>query len=124
MREPSDQSRRRPKIIASAFASTLVIGIAISSGAMAGETEVKALLRAMTDYVSAQKVISFGYDVTLEVVTKDHQKLALASSGKVNLSRPDKIRAMRSGGFADIEMVFDGQTLTSAGQEYECLYTG
>jgi hypothetical protein len=51
-----------------------------------------------TDYVSAQKVISFGYDVNLEVVTKGHQKLALSSSGKVNLSRPDKIRVDRSSG--------------------------
>ena len=57
----------------------------------------------MTDVVGAQKSISFEYDANLEVVTKDQQKLALAASGTVLLLRPDKIRATRSGGFADLE---------------------
>ena len=39
-------------------------------------------------------------------------KLTLAASGNVELARPDKVRASRSGGFADIETVFDGKTLT------------
>ena len=32
------------------------------------------------------------------------------------LRRPDKIRATRSGGFADVEMLFDGKTLTMLGK--------
>ena len=28
------------------------------------------------------------------------------------MNRPDKIRARRSGGFADVELTFDGKTLT------------
>jgi len=100
----------------SALALTLVAGVATSSDAVAGEEEAKALLKAMTDYVTAQKAISFDFDAILEVVTKDGQKLALASSGAVTLNRPDKIRASRSGGFADIETVFDGKTLTVLGK--------
>jgi hypothetical protein len=99
----------------SALALTLVAGIATSPGAVAGEEEAKALLKAMTDYMAAQKAISFDFDAILEVVTEDKQKLALASSGAVALSRPDKIRARRSGGFADIETVFDGTTKESYG---------
>jgi hypothetical protein len=76
----------------------------------------------MSDYMAAQKFISFGFDATLEVVTKDGQKLALASSGTVTLNRPDKIRATRAGGFADIEMSFDGKTLTLLGKNHN-LYT-
>ena len=34
----------------------------------------------------------------------------------ITLNRPDKIRAMRHGGFADVEMVFDGKTLTLLGK--------
>ena len=116
MRELPEEPRRTPKAKVLVLALALMTFTMISWGAVAGENEAKALLRAMTDYVSAQKVISFNYDVNLEVVTKQRQKLALASSGKVNLSRPDKIRATRSGGFADIEMVFDGQTLTLLGK--------
>ena len=70
----------------------------------------------MTDYVGAQQAIAFDYDATLEVVTKDRQKLQLASSGTVSLARPDKIRTTRSGGFVDIETVFDGKTLTLLGK--------
>jgi hypothetical protein len=100
----------------SALALTLVAGMATSPSAVAGEEEAKALLKATTDYVTAQKAISFDFDAILEVVTEDGQKLALASSGAVTLDRPDKIRASRSGGFADIETVFDGQTLTVLGK--------
>ena len=66
--------------------------------------------------MAAQKAISFQYDTILEVVTKDKQKLALASSGTVTLNRPDKIRAARTGGFADVEFLFDGKTLTLLGK--------
>ena len=44
------------------------------------------------------------------------QKLGLASSGTVTLSRPDKVRTTRSGGFVDVETVFDGKTLTLLGK--------
>ena len=54
--------------------------------------------------------------LTLEVVTNDSQKLALASSGAVTLNRPDKIRATRAGGFVDVETLFDGKTLTLLGK--------
>jgi hypothetical protein len=100
----------------STLALTLVAGMATSPGAVADEEDAKALLKAMTDYVAAQKAISFDFDAILEVVTEDGQKLALASSGAVTLNRPDKIRASRSGGFADIDTVFDGKTLTVLGK--------
>src|SRR5262245_25914886 len=90
--------------------------------ASAGEVDPKSLLKAMSDYLAAQQFISFGYDTNYEVVTKDHQKLLLASSGTIHLSRPDKIRATRSGGFANVEMVFDGKTLTLLGKDAN-LYT-
>ena len=47
---------------------------------------------------------------------KDDQKLALASSVTLTLKRPDKIRVTRAGGFADVEMPFDGKTLTLLGK--------
>ena len=66
----------------------------------------------MSDYMAAQKVISLQFDTDLEIVTKDKQKLLLASSGEVTLNRPDKIRVTRTGGFAEAELFFDGKTLT------------
>ncbi|WP_246755335.1 DUF2092 domain-containing protein [Rhizobium lusitanum] len=99
--------------------------IAIASSVLpvrAGEKEAKDLLKAMSDYLAAQKAMSFSYDTNLEVVTKDHQKLLLASSGKIDVGRPDKIRASRSGGFANVELTFDGKTVTLLGKDAN-LYT-
>lgn len=76
----------------------------------------KGLLKNMTDYMAGEDAISFGYDATLEVVTSQNQKLALASSGTVVLKRPDKIHTTRQGGFADFETFFDGETLTFVGK--------
>src|SRR5262245_17577463 len=90
--------------------------------ARAGGPDPKSLLKAMSDYLAAQQSISFGYDTNYEVVTKDHQKLLLASSGTIAVSRPDKVRVTRTGGFANVEMVFDGKTLTLLGKNAN-LYT-
>ena len=76
----------------------------------------KSLLKASSDYMAGQKAFSFDYDTYLEVVTKENQKLGLASSGTMTVNRPDKIRATRTGGFADVEFVFDGKTVTMFGK--------
>lgn len=79
--------------------------------------EAKKLLKAMSDYLAAQKAISFGYDANLQVVTNAGQKLGLASSGTVTLDRPDKVQTTRSGGFVNVEAVYDGKTLTLLGKD-------
>ena len=106
----------------SAVVLSLIILFGTSAGVNADEADAKKILKAMSDYMAAQKSISFGFDATLEVVTKDEQKLALASSGTLSLNRPNKIRVTRAGGFADIEMSFDGKTLTLLGKNLN-LYT-
>lgn len=78
--------------------------------------EAKKLLKAMSDYLAAQKALSFSYDSNLQVITSADQKLGLSSSGTVNLSRPDKVHTTRSGGFVDTETLFDGKTLTLLGK--------
>ena len=94
-----------------------IAGVALSSAAArADEAQAKALFKAMSDYLGAQKAISFEYDTFLEIVTKQEQKVGLASSGTLTLTRPDKIRATRTGGFANIELVFDGKTATLVGK--------
>jgi len=99
-----------------AMALSLIIGLGTSVGVSADEADAKRLLKAMSEYLAAQKALSFEYDATLEVVTKEEQKLALVSSGDVSLSRPDKILVTRAGGFADVDMSFDGKTLTILGK--------
>lgn len=84
--------------------------------ATADEAFAKQRLKAMSDYLSQQKAIVLDYDATLELVTADEQKIGLASSGNIALSRPDKIRATRANGFTNVELVFDGKTLSVLGK--------
>ena len=91
-------------------------GITNIYAARADATDAKNLLKAMSDYLAAQKVISFDYDVNLELVSTQQQKIALASSGSLILNRPDKVHLTRTGGFANAEMVFDGKTLSLLGK--------
>lgn len=103
------------RLRATAAALAITVGMA-TSASLADEADARNLFKAMSDYMAAQTAISFDYDSTLEVVTTDGQKIGLASSGAVTLSRPDKLRATRTGGFADVEMVFDGTTLSILGK--------
>jgi|SRR5215471_13178559 len=98
------------------FAMVVIVGMAHTPTVYADETQAKNLFKAMSDYLAAQQAISFEYDATLEIVTKQKQKLGLASSGTMTLNRPDKIHATRMGGFANVEYVFDGKTLTLLGK--------
>lgn len=80
------------------------------------------LLRGMSDFLAAQDRLAYDYDAMFEVVTNADQKLGLASSGTVTLDRPDRIRASTTGGFASMEVLFDGTTLTLFGRNAD-LYT-
>lgn len=101
---------------ASAVGLSLMVVLGTSAAAMADEAYAKTQLKAMSDYLTAQGALSFDYDSVLEIVTREDQKIALTSSGSVMLKRPDMIRATRSGGFADVEINFDGKTLTMLGK--------
>ncbi|MFL6796585.1 MAG: DUF2092 domain-containing protein [Xanthobacteraceae bacterium] len=94
------------------LALSTTVGLGSTYETRADEAQAKTLLKAMSDYLAAQTAISMDYDSSLEVVTKENQKLSLASSGTVILNRPGKLRATRMGGFANVELVFDGKMLT------------
>ncbi len=67
----------------------------------------------MFDYMGSQKSFSLTYDLAVEVLTTQLQKLAFSSSGQMLVSRPDKLRATRTGGYSDVEFVFDGKQFTA-----------
>lgn len=101
-----------------AAASIMVAGTTVLSlPSSAEESDAKALFKAMSDYIAAQKELSFSYDANLEIVTADMMKVGFASSGTVALVRPDKIRVTRTGGFADVDMAYDGKVLSVLGKK-------
>jgi len=82
--------------------------------AQSGDAE--KIVKKMSDYIASQKSIALTYDSDIEVITRDHQKITFSSSGTLRLTRPDKLRATRTGGYADVEFVFDGKTATLFGK--------
>jgi hypothetical protein len=73
------------------------------------------VLKGMSDYTAAQKSISASFDSDIEIITPEVQKIQFTSSGQMKLSRPDKLRIRRIGGYADVELVYDGKTLSLYG---------
>jgi len=111
-------SMSRPALPAAwiAAALALILPMMLSFTPSARAQDAGKVLKTMTDYVTSQKVISVTYDSDIEVITNDLQKIQFASSGQMLLSRPDKIRVSRTGGYADVDLVFDGKTLTVLGK--------
>ena len=96
------------------FLGAVALGVLLAPCAQA--QDAAKILKAMSDYVTAEKNISLSYDADIEVVTSELQKIQFASSGQVQLSRPDKVRITRTGGYADVDLVFDGKTVTLLGK--------
>ena len=84
--------------------------------AVANADDASAILKSMSSYVASQKTISLTFDSSVEVVTPEVEKIQFASSGQLLLSRPDKLRATRTGGYADVQLVSDGKTVTLYGK--------
>jgi hypothetical protein len=83
---------------------------------MAQEKDALALLKAMSDYVGSQQTIELAFDSAIEIITPQLEKIQFTNSGEALLKRPDKLRARRKGGYADVTMVFDGKTKTIYGK--------
>ncbi len=82
--------------------------VSVNQGAHAQEDSAKKILKAMSDYVGSQKSISVTFDSDVEVITTNLQKIQFTNSGQMQMVRPDKLRATRAGGYADVDLVFDG----------------
>jgi hypothetical protein len=96
--------------------AAVVAGLALSPAAAAHAADDAAqILKAMSDYVGSQKSMSATFDSDIEVITPNLQKIQFTSSGRVQLARPDKMRVRRTGGYTDVELVYDGKTVTLSG---------
>jgi hypothetical protein len=106
---------RRPHIWIAGALGMLFCSTSIASSASAAD-DAPQILKAMSDYMASQKTISLTFDSDIEVVTPEVEKIQFASSGKMLLARPDKLRVSRTGGYADVDIVFDGKTITALGK--------
>ena len=105
------------KTILFAMASLVVIALmALPAIVQAQEDDAKAILKAMSDYVGGLKTIQLTFDSDIEIITPQLEKIQFTNSGDALMSRPDKLRAHRVGGYADMALFFDGQTVSIYGK--------
>ena len=104
-------------ILSTLLASTLAAILAAATvGAQLQEIHATAILKAMSDYVGSQNTIQLAFDSDIEVITPQLEKIQFTNSGQALLSRPDKLRAHRMGGYSDVAMFFDGKTVKIYGK--------
>lgn len=110
-------SGRRRGFLCRAVLASAVLGLALAgAGAARAEDDAAVIVKAMSDYVASQKALSITFDTAIEVVTPQIQKIRFTSSGSLDLDRPNRIHARRTGGYADVEAVSDGKTFTVLGR--------
>jgi hypothetical protein len=95
------------------------LGAAIQASAQADDASARRILKAMSEYLAAQKHIAAKFEVDLEIITPQVEKLQFSASGELVLSRPDKLRLSRTGGYTDVELVYDGKTATILGKHLQ-----
>ena len=83
---------------------------------LAQEGDANAVLKAMSDYVGSQQAIELTFDSDIEIITPQLEKIQFTNSGGALLRRPDKLHAHRVGGYADVEMFYDGKTTSVYGR--------
>ncbi len=109
-------SRQRVSPVIQGIANAALVTAFIAFTAQSARADDPAkLLKAMADYTTAQKSISAAFDSDIEVVTPELEKIQFTSSGKLQLARPDKLRVSRTGGYADVQLVYDGKTVSIYG---------
>ncbi|NEX92652.1 DUF2092 domain-containing protein [Caulobacter sp. 17J65-9] len=94
--------------------STLALATrALAAAAPASaDDDARAILKSMSDYLASQNNLSARFDVDLDVITPEIERISYSASGEMTLARPDKLHVQRTGGYSDIELVFDGKTAT------------
>jgi hypothetical protein len=111
-------ARTTPMLARMLVAAGLVLAPA---SAHATDAQARALVKAMSDHVGSLRTLEADVDTMIEVVTPNMEKLGFASSARMRLARPGQLSFERTGGYADVQFLFDGSTLTvrdRAGNRY------
>ena len=112
MKENTGRARTRggARLRIVAFLAPLLA--AVAPEAVAQGSDPRALLKAMSSYVSGLDTIELALESDIEVITPQLEKIQFSSSSELLLRRPDKLRAHRRSGHAEVTAFFDGKTYT------------
>lgn len=103
-----------------ALIAAMAQGLGLAGAAVAADAgvdpEADRILRGMSAYLGGLSSFSVEADIDDEVIDLAGQKLQFSSAGTLVVERPGHLHARRQGPLADIELIFDGQTLTVHGK--------
>ena len=105
-------AKMKPRAKSISIAVLLVGSMLCAAPAHADSASAKRIVKAMSDYMASQKDLSGEFDVTLDVITPELEKVQFAASGSLLLARPDKVHLIRKGGYTEVELLSDGKTMT------------
>lgn len=87
-----------------------------ASAQVAIDPKAHEILAAMTENLRALPTLSADYDADHEIITHAGQKIQYSASGSLALDRSKGFRVTRKGPFADVEVIFDGKTVSLVGK--------
>lgn len=103
----------REIMLAAAVTAAMALTSQAACAQAAGvDPQADKIFRTMVGYVSGLKQFSAQTETTLEVVTKDGQKIQLTAPSSIAVSRPDKLYAERRGDIVNQKFYYDGKSLT------------
>ena len=112
---PTPRSFRR-LVFATGFFLAYGLWSASALGADAIDSDADKILHSMSKYLGDLPAYSAKADVDNEIVDLNGQKLQLSSSVAFHIERPGNLYISRLGAFADVEIIFNGSTLTLHGK--------
>ncbi len=95
---------------------SLCLGAGPAMGAEGMDPAAERILKTMSAYLGGLPAYSASADVDIEIIDLTGQKLQFSSSVAIAAQRPGKLYVSRKGAFADVEVIFDGKTLTLYGK--------
>ena len=111
---------KQPAIRLTALVAGLILGFCLGAGSSvsAGGADPAAdkILKSMSTYLGGLPAFTVNGDVDSEVIDLLGQKLQFSSSVAIAAKRPGKLYMSRQGAIADVEIIFNGKTLTLNGK--------
>ena len=95
-----------------AMTLAMAAGAICSAPAQAESASASSIVKAMSDYLASQTSLTSEFDIELDIITPELEKIQFDASGTMQLARPDKLRLVRIGGYTELELAADGKTVT------------
>jgi hypothetical protein len=112
MTRSSVSTHRQTRNLTWGALTALGAGLLCAAPAEAQPASAQQVVKAMSDYMASQNNLSGEFDVELDIITPQLEKVQFDASGTVQIARPDKLHVTRTGGYAEIELISDGKIVT------------